>query len=155
MDPEINTLSIEGATTIPTLKKREGGYSLKRGKITISVSTHLGDQQRKKGVRPTDANICIANAAASEPLQVGDVFEHTGGMLDDTDKSHLAASGYFGFHAERVWVRWVIVDLKPSSVVFSVEAKYGGDPLSSDGVDERTCRGLFDLAPRKRSRLWT
>jgi hypothetical protein len=151
MDEE-NTLRIAHQDGPQTLRLEKGGYSIDKGRLAISIET---ENVNAEGWPPV-ALFCIHNCPLERELRVGDVFECAGGMCsDDTDNDEVThAAAYFTFHADEVYVRFTVTDIRDNSILFGFEAKHGDTDYYDERAKKSPTTGVFRLSPKPFKDLW-
>jgi hypothetical protein len=151
MDDE-NTLRIAHQDGPQTLRLEKGGFCIDKGRLAISIET---ENVNAEGWPPV-ALFCIHNCPVGREPRVGDVFECAGGMFaddaDDDAATHAAA--YFSFHAEQVYVKFTVTEIRDGSVLFGFEAKHGDTDYYDERAKECPTAGMFLLSPKPLNELW-
>ena len=147
-----NVLTIAHQDGPQSLKLTNGGYCIDDGRLAISIETENPDPEGW----PPCALFCLYDCELKGELSVGDTFECEGGMFaDDADEEGATqARAYFSFHAEEVYVKWTITEIRGDSVVFQFEAKHDDTDYYDERAEECPTKGVFVLASKSLDELW-
>jgi hypothetical protein len=150
--PELNHLLISHQDGDQVFKLETGGYSIKEGKLAISIQAENVDEEGF----PDCAYICIHNHPVVDKIQVGDVFECNGGMFaEDADQpDSIKANAYFTFHAEELYVKWTVIKVDKEIIRFSLAARHDDVDYYDSRAEECPTSGIFDLSLKELSELW-
>ena len=154
LDIPLNTLQIEHQDKKLSYRLTNGGYAFDEENISISVSTEaVNDEQH-----PRDACIALEQYPIAIPLKSGAVLECNGGRLNhfDHELNHVLTKGhgYFGFHAEEIFMRWSVISIGWKYLTVGLEATHDDVNYYDEHAKRTPTRGMFRLEKKQVSELW-
>lgn len=151
---EENILTIAHQDGPQSLRLKKGGYCIKNGRIAISIDTENVDPDGW----PPVALFCIHNHPIDNDLRAGDIFECNGGMwaedADGEEATNANANAYFTFHAEEVYVKFSVKQVRSDAVVFDFQAKHEDTDYYNERAKKCPTAGRFILKPTQFRHFW-
>ena len=154
MEDELGVLSVRHGERPVQMKMTEGGYAIQDDRITISVSAEVDEETADDDAYPHHGCICIEGAPLDGALKEGDVFEHTGGMMENDYDELPRAHGYFGFHVEEIRVKWTVLSVSDDVCRFALEAFHDDVDYYDERAKPHPSTGTFDLPRSAEDDLW-